>query len=368
MTQYYLAKGDRAGNAEIIEGLDKVTSAGVPVATLGMKTMCSACNEEGQIIPQGSPLTRPTAPNGKPFALSGDLNACKCGPGVFRAKRGLMTGARPNCQYVDGSDFIVSPPFDSSYKISNKIEYNGTEPLFRRFQNSFGPEEIERPVLRHNWTVNGHPVGINVPTNPEFPYGGRLFPLWILEEGLKILPTEMLSALTEIDVSSVYSGHLAAASGSRIIATYLEPRLSAPFDPIDPPVSQFMGTLLHEATHVWDNSMLGASSNRKYHDAISKDNAYPSEYAKKNSQEDFAEFSVVYWASRGTPCETKARSRYPNRYAYFDSLVMPKYDLAALSYWQNLFPADPTSDEPPSAEPPKLPTIDQGQSSVTHSK
>ncbi|WP_126227238.1 PAAR domain-containing protein [Burkholderia ambifaria] len=93
MIRYFLAKGDRAGDAVIIEGLDTVTCSNPPptvyIATLDMKTYCAACKREGYIAPQG-PRWPGTGPNGKQWALSGDINVCGCNPPpIFYAERGM---------------------------------------------------------------------------------------------------------------------------------------------------------------------------------------------------------------------------------------------------------------------------------------
>ncbi|WP_232314021.1 hypothetical protein [Ralstonia sp. A12] len=55
------------------------------IATLYMKTYCTACKREGFIAPQG-PRHPGTAPNGKAWALGGDINVCGCNPPpVFHA-------------------------------------------------------------------------------------------------------------------------------------------------------------------------------------------------------------------------------------------------------------------------------------------
>ncbi|NTX32682.1 hypothetical protein HT746_37210 [Burkholderia pyrrocinia] len=91
MIRFFLAKGDRAGSAIITEGLDTVTCSNPPpavqIATLGMKTYCTACKQEGFIAPEG-PRWPGTGPNGKQWALSGDINVCDCSPPpVFYAER-----------------------------------------------------------------------------------------------------------------------------------------------------------------------------------------------------------------------------------------------------------------------------------------
>lgn len=89
MIRYFLARGDRTGSATVTEGLPYITCANPPpavqIATLYMKTHCRACKREGFIAPAG-PRRPGTAPNGKPWALGGDINICGCNPPpVFHA-------------------------------------------------------------------------------------------------------------------------------------------------------------------------------------------------------------------------------------------------------------------------------------------
>ena len=77
----------------ITEGLDSVTCSNPPprvnIATLYMKTYCTACKREGYIAPRG-PRWPGTATNGKEWALSGDINICGCNPPpIFYAERGM---------------------------------------------------------------------------------------------------------------------------------------------------------------------------------------------------------------------------------------------------------------------------------------
>lgn len=93
MIRYFLARGDRGGSAVIMEGLPNVTCSNPPpsvqIATLYMKTYCTACKREGFIAPNG-PRWPGTAVNGKPWALSGDINVCECNPPpVFHAVRNM---------------------------------------------------------------------------------------------------------------------------------------------------------------------------------------------------------------------------------------------------------------------------------------
>jgi hypothetical protein len=90
----FLAKGDWAGQAEIIEGLSTSTyqeedGRVVDLATVYMKTYCHACKKAGHISPAGYRLPS-IAENGQEFALSGDINICDCNPApVFHAIRNM---------------------------------------------------------------------------------------------------------------------------------------------------------------------------------------------------------------------------------------------------------------------------------------
>lgn len=83
MIRTFLARGDPGEDAMIREGLESVTCSNPPpaaqIATLGMKTYCSACKREGFVSPRG-PRWPGTGPNGKQWALSGDINICGCNP------------------------------------------------------------------------------------------------------------------------------------------------------------------------------------------------------------------------------------------------------------------------------------------------
>jgi hypothetical protein len=51
------------------------------------------------------------------------------------------------------------------------------------------------------------------------------------------------------------------------------------------------------------------------------DGRAPSAYARSDAKEDFAESCVMYFASKGTPCEEYARRLYPNRCQMLDQIL-----------------------------------------------
>lgn len=131
MIRYFLAKGDRAGSAIITEGLDNVTCSnpppGVQIATLYMRTYCAACKQEGFIAPKG-PRWPGTGPNGKQWALSGDINICGCNPPPgFYAERGMKmsftsqeAAALMGKDVSDATQETTTAAFDQHFILKNE--------------------------------------------------------------------------------------------------------------------------------------------------------------------------------------------------------------------------------------------------------
>jgi len=94
MIRTFLGVGDKATNgAYITQGLDSVSCSNPPprvqISTIGMTTYCPVCKQDGHIGPRG-PRRPGMAPNGKQWALSGDINLCGCNPPpTFHAERNM---------------------------------------------------------------------------------------------------------------------------------------------------------------------------------------------------------------------------------------------------------------------------------------
>lgn len=127
MIRYFLAKGDRAGSATIIEGLPTVTCSNPPprveIATLDMKTYCTACKREGFIAPKG-PRWPGMGPNGKQWALSGDINVCGCNPSpVFYAERGMKMTFKCEPPAAPATDYVnAGSPGSSTEDADDDLE------------------------------------------------------------------------------------------------------------------------------------------------------------------------------------------------------------------------------------------------------
>ncbi len=135
MQRYFLAKGDRAGAAYIVEGLPMSTwvdadGAPIPLATVYMKTWCDACKREGYVSPRG-PRHPGSAENGRPFALSGDVNSCACGPQpVFQAVRALF-------QSIDAVDIARMSPADARLPLHDESRAGSWIGFHLRGEGSF---------------------------------------------------------------------------------------------------------------------------------------------------------------------------------------------------------------------------------------
>ena len=81
-------------------------------------------------------------------------------------------------------------------------------------------------------------------------------------------------------------------------------------------------TMLHETGHLWSEALWSDPAKKQdWQDAMTSDGQAPSQYARNNMTEDFAESANMYWSSKGTPCETEGRKRYRARYEYFDKIA-----------------------------------------------
>ncbi len=128
MIRYFLAEGDRAGPATIIEGLPDtvyaVSRPAVHIATLEMRTYCTACKSQGYIAPRG-PRWPGTASNGKGWALSGDINICGCNPPpVFYAERTMtMTFTAEEAAQLTGGWRAVATPAAAAHQDTERSKH-----------------------------------------------------------------------------------------------------------------------------------------------------------------------------------------------------------------------------------------------------
>lgn len=374
MRRNYLKVGDQADNgATIIEGIDKVSYGGMYLTYLYAKVRCPVCNTIGMIIPSGP--RRPGYWMGKEPALHNDLCACKCDPkprlissqnGMFmsfepqelaamgfsptgmplpksslpvgRGDQDLAESTKNNpasgpsgqpatdCSYLDGSKSRIDAPADF-YVSRNTMSLSPGKSTQVDF-----PAGGAAAATQYDAKVGGKEIPIFVPTRPPAD-GLPMIGERQLAKALEKLPPQNLENIGQIttnasanpedaiwrrDYGQADFSSAATASLKQGVAFY---PWAAWKGQGEIPQRYIDSTMLHETGHqvseaLWKNPAM----KQRFEDAISSDGQAPSQYARRNANEDFAESGNMYWSSKGTPCEAEGRKRYPARFAYFDSV------------------------------------------------
>lgn len=328
MIRYFLAKGDWAGTARIIEGLENFTCSIPPpraqIATLGMKTWCSRCQQEGEIIPSQGERPRGMAFNGMPWALSGDLNRCACGETEFSVIRGLKTNiSNTSCSHLNGEATIFQAP-PEFYRTKNlDVEVGPGREVIHAFRS-----DLDRPrrATEYVTAVGGHTFFLYTADSAPNELRGNLpVDMNQILQALAVIPLQHIRQIVSIDINPGPSPDaLVLRDGTMTSSAATGGNGHLSFFPLAYKIAQeqFNHLLTHETGHFWQELLWQDDMKKNnYIDAIASDNAWPSRYAMENEYEDFAESSDMYWTSKGTPCEAEGRRRYPARYAYFDLIA-----------------------------------------------
>jgi hypothetical protein len=370
----YLKVGDVATNgATIIEGIDKVKFGGVYLTYLYAKVRCPVCNTIGVVVPWGP--RRPGKWMGKEPALDNDLCACQCDPrphlissqsGMFMsfeshelaamgfspmgkplpksplpaglAERDLAESTDSNpatgpsgqpatdCSYLDGSKSRIDAPA-AFYVSRNAVTLSPGRPTQADF-----PAGGKAAATQYDAKVDGKDVSIFVQTRPPAD-GLPMIGERQLSKALEKLPSQNLENIGQIttnaspnpedaiwqrDYGQPDFSSAATASLKQGVAFY---PWAAWKGQGEIPQRYIDSTMLHETGHQVSEALWkDPAMKRRFEDAIASDGQAPSQYARRNANEDFAESGNMYWSSKGTPCEAEGRKRNPARFAYFDSV------------------------------------------------
>jgi hypothetical protein len=370
----YLKVGDVATNgATIIEGIDKVKFGGVYLTYLYAKVRCPVCNTIGVVVPWGP--RRPGKWMGKEPALDNDLCACQCDPrphlissqssmfmsfepqalaamgfsptGVPLSKSPLPAGlaeqdlaestdsnpatgpsSQPatDCSYLDGSKSRIDAPA-GFYVSRNAVSLSSGKLTQADF-----PAGGEAAATQYDAKVDGKQIPIFVPTRPPTD-GLPMIGERQLAKALEKLPPQNLENIGQITTNSSPNpedaiwqrdygqpdfSSAATASLKQGVAFY---PWAAWKGQGEIPQRYVDSTMLHETGHQVSEALWkDPAMKQRFEDAISSDGQAPSQYARRNANEDFAESGNMYWSSKRTPCEAEGRRRYPARFAYFDSV------------------------------------------------
>ncbi|MBN3728669.1 PAAR domain-containing protein [Burkholderia sp. Ac-20379] len=186
------------------------------------------------------------------------------------------------------------------------------------------------PVTAYDASIAGRHIDVYI-SEQRPPEGTSVFSIEQIAHALGTLPAAHLENLTKIMVSprgnpddaywqanygipDFYSA--ASASIEEGVTTY--PWKAWP----NIPQRYVDSTMTHETGHQIGQALWSDPAKKvEWERAVASDPQAPSEYAKHNLFEDFAESANLYRSSKGSPCEAEGRKRYPARYRYFDAFM-----------------------------------------------
>ncbi|MGS1035614.1 PAAR domain-containing protein [Burkholderia glumae] len=228
------------------------------------------------------------------------------------------------CAYLDGSKPRIDAPA-RFYDTRHNVTLSKGKPTIASF-----PGLGDTPATEYDALVDGRNIPVYV-SNQAPPKGTAVFNEKQIAHALGTLPDEHLEHLHKVTIDPVanpddavwkaqyndpsfYSG--ATASIKKGVTAYpWKEWFTVPQQYVD-------STITHETGHQISEALWADPLQKKaWEDAIASDGQAPSEYARNNSTEDFAETANMYRSSKGTPCEAEGRKRYPARYRYFDSIT-----------------------------------------------
>jgi len=185
------------------------------------------------------------------------------------------------------------------------------------------PNGETQAATRLTIDLHGHSVDIVEPSPP--PVGTAWVPsVDELARSLSALPKNVLAQTTELRVSPTENplgpGATMSASGGGVLNVYPQPAENTDWNR-----HIMVATLFHESGHTVSLAKWGTDPSspawQTWAAAAKADATSVSSYANTNALEDFAETSVVYMASRGTPAFDEYRAIFPERWKLLDSLM-----------------------------------------------
>jgi hypothetical protein len=232
--------------------------------------------------------------------------------------------AKTDCSYLDGSKARIDAPADL-YKHVNDVTVSPGKPTTFAF-----PGGGAGAATQYDATVNGRPVSIYVPAQtPAQGYGipGQKE----IAKALEAVPPQQYKDLDRVSLNALPNPRDALwqeeyGDSSFSSAATANIKQGVAFFPWKGwstfPQRYIDSTMLHETGHLWSEALWSDPTKKQdWQDAMTSDAQAPSQYARNNMTEDFAESSNMYWSSKGTPCETEGRKRYRARYEYFDKIA-----------------------------------------------
>ncbi|MDR5761549.1 hypothetical protein [Caballeronia sp. LZ035] len=244
----------------------------------------------------------------------------RAAPDATPAKLKAMA-ARLDCSYLDGSRRRIDAPAEL-YKHVNPVTASTVDRVMFDF-----PADGRSPAFRKTATVHGRSVDVFTPLGKPaegyaLPNGDRVI------KALEVLKPQQTQDLTRVSLNTQMNPEDAywatkygeAGFSSGATAEIEQGVAIFPWkDWRDIPQEYVDSTMSHETGHLWSQSLWKDGSKKQaWLDAMASDGKAPSDYARRNENEDFAESVNMYFSSLGSPCEERGREKYPARYRYLD--------------------------------------------------
>lgn len=242
-------------------------------------------------------------------------------PPLDASKLRTGMGTRLDCSYLDGSRGRIDAPAEL-YRHTNRVEVVSTE--WARFDFPGGGPS---PAFLQRTTVNGRAVDIfetvsNAPAGYALPSGTKVV------KALETLAPKQYEHLSKVSVNPKPNPKDAdwreecrdANFSSAATANVAQGVAFFPWkDWRENPQAYVDSTMSHETGHLWSQTLWeDVTKKEEWVEAMAQDGKAPSDYARRNEKEDFAESVNMYFSSLGSPCEARGRENYPARYRYLD--------------------------------------------------
>ncbi len=185
-------------------------------------------------------------------------------------------------------------------------------------------------ALRYDVQIGGQTIPVFVPKTHD-PAQGQIHSIDEIAKGLAALPETSRTLVNQVNMNPGqnpddafwaqeyntpnFRSYMTAGSDGVVDIYSMNSKESQ--DYLD-------GTLIHETGHIWSQQNWGPETDARWNDwkdAMTRDGAVISEYAKSSLGEDFSETLLQYHQVKGTPQEAEFRRTMPNRSRIIDEIV-----------------------------------------------
>lgn len=197
--------------------------------------------------------------------------------------------------------------------------------ITRRYNGAEERHSSEVAMQQHSLQIQGHSLDVLLPASDQ----ADLPTLDEVQQALAAMPPQLLQHLKQVVVSpqpyrfEMPNGEMRSAN----MTAHSEGKITV--YPHKRDAENLVSTFLHELGHIQTFAHWSADQKhpgwQRWQAAMQADGIAASEYARSNASEpgveDFAESTVAYYSSLGTPAHEEYRQLFPARFALLDELA-----------------------------------------------